>query len=532
MDQQVGTADGPARGRVAVIGAGIAGLVTARVLRDDGFEVTVFDKETQFGGVWASTRTYPGLCTNSPRECYAFSDHPYPPDADEFPTAAQVRAYLASYVERFDLKPLMRLGTQVLHVAPTGTPEQPAQGFTVTTAPADDATAARDESFDFVVVCSGTFSEPQMPPLAGAHQFAGRIVHSSQATDPALFAGRRVVVVGAGKSALDCAGFAARHGRTATLVYRTPHWMMPRRFFGVRCDWAVITRFSEVMIPYHRLDRTEAFLHGPGAPLIRAWWAGLDWLIRRTLGVPAQLLPAQGLPAGFESAGVGQIFYDALDQGRVETRHASITAVAGADELLLDTGEVIAADLVVCATGWRRSLGFLAPELAAQVRDERGAFTLYRHILPPGQTRLAFNGFGSSISNQLTAEVSAHWIAQLFRGELTVPPVAEMHAEISRVHAWINRVMPARPEAYFIGGFAAHHAEDLLRDMDLPTVRTGNFLKEHFAPYWATRFADLPDQRRQRREQGRARRGFYFSAAHAGAVVLAVLGAAAWMLAG
>ncbi|MEY8014404.1 FAD-dependent oxidoreductase [Mycobacterium servetii] len=85
-------------GRIGVIGAGIAGLVTAKVLREDGFEVIVFEKEQAIGGVWTQSRTYPGLRTNNSRDTYAFSDHPYDRSADIFPSAEQVRAYLASYV--------------------------------------------------------------------------------------------------------------------------------------------------------------------------------------------------------------------------------------------------------------------------------------------------------------------------------------------------------------------------------------------------------------------------------------------------
>src|SRR5438552_1224335 len=82
------------RKRVVVVGAGIAGLVTAKVLRDDGFDVTVLEKELAFGGVWIESRTYPGLRTNNSRYTYGFSDHPYDRSADLFPTAPQVRRYL------------------------------------------------------------------------------------------------------------------------------------------------------------------------------------------------------------------------------------------------------------------------------------------------------------------------------------------------------------------------------------------------------------------------------------------------------
>src|SRR5215204_3492975 len=83
--------------RVCVIGAGIAGLVTAKVLRDDGFDVRVFERLPTIGGVWAPSRTYPGLRANNSRESYAFCDFEYPGTADDFPTAEQVREYLNAY---------------------------------------------------------------------------------------------------------------------------------------------------------------------------------------------------------------------------------------------------------------------------------------------------------------------------------------------------------------------------------------------------------------------------------------------------
>lgn len=47
--------------KVCVVGAGLSGLVSAKVLQEDGFEVTVFEKAPELGGVWASFRHYPGI---------------------------------------------------------------------------------------------------------------------------------------------------------------------------------------------------------------------------------------------------------------------------------------------------------------------------------------------------------------------------------------------------------------------------------------------------------------------------------------
>ncbi len=77
--------------RVAIIGAGVAGLTTAKVLLQAGHDVEVFDKTPDVGGVWSRTRRYPGLTTQSPKAQYSFSDFPMPRHFPEWPTGAQVQ---------------------------------------------------------------------------------------------------------------------------------------------------------------------------------------------------------------------------------------------------------------------------------------------------------------------------------------------------------------------------------------------------------------------------------------------------------
>ena len=64
--------------RVGIVGAGVAGLTTAKVLKEAGHEVVVYDKAPDVGGVWSRTRRYPGLTTQSPKAQYSLSDFPMP----------------------------------------------------------------------------------------------------------------------------------------------------------------------------------------------------------------------------------------------------------------------------------------------------------------------------------------------------------------------------------------------------------------------------------------------------------------------
>jgi cation diffusion facilitator CzcD-associated flavoprotein CzcO len=62
--------------KIAVVGAGFAGLSTAKVLREFGHEVVVFDKAPDVGGVWGVTRRYRGVRTQNDKGTYALSDLP------------------------------------------------------------------------------------------------------------------------------------------------------------------------------------------------------------------------------------------------------------------------------------------------------------------------------------------------------------------------------------------------------------------------------------------------------------------------
>ncbi|GAB0101198.1 NAD(P)/FAD-dependent oxidoreductase [Nocardia sp. JMUB6875] len=488
--------------RVGIIGAGIAGLVTAKVMRDDGFEVVVFDKEDAAGGVWIEARTYPGLRTNNSRDTYAYSDHPYPESADVFPSAAQVREYLASYVERFGLAAYLRLSTEVIRVS------EVADGFELKVVGPD---GVRDLRFDFVVVCAGVFSTPRIPDIEGGSEFGGVLLHSSQAIDPSLVKGRRVIVVGAGKSALDCAAFAGEHARECTLVFRKAHPMLPRFLpGGTPSDRIMLNRFTESFFRYHRQSRIERFLHGPGQKLTDRYWRAMSAYLRFLLRSPRAMKPDAPLPSGIENLGVSDEFFQMARRGRITMRRDTIAAFPGGTAVELAGGKRLDADVVIFATGWRQELEFLAPELEKTVRVE-GRFQLYRHILPPTLPRLGFIGYGSSDACQLSAEISAHWLSQHFLGELALPKVDDMHAEITRVGKWLGEVMPARPEGYYLGPYLTHHIDELMRDMGLPVRRTDNFVSEYFDTFLPSRYADLTEERLQVRARG-ARRRRYVSA--------------------
>ncbi len=490
------------RKTVCIIGAGVAGLVSAKVLKNDGFNVTVFEKESTIGGVWAKSRAYPGLRSNNPKEAYAFSDFDYPQSADEFPTAGQIRSYLESYSDHFDLNSHIRLETEVLSVSRrSNTSADSHPGFRVKVRPANKSTEAKVYIFNFVVICNGVFSEPYIPDFEGMDKFDGTLLHSSQFTDREIVKKKQVVVVGAGKSALDCATFAAEQAESTTLVFRKPHWMIPRYFGQTRVDHVLFNRFSEKIFPaYHNASKTEKAVRTLASPFLWLWRRLVSKIVKLQSEMPDQMVPEVPVTSGIENNGIGTEFYQVLKKGRVEIRRARITSFLDNKKIQLETGKQIEADIVIFATGWNQDISFIDPELKLKIR-QNGWFQLYRHILPPKEPHLGFVGYASSGNAPLTSEISAHWLSQHFRGELSLPDVSGMNKEIDKVRSWTQQVFPRRNGGYFIGAYIGSYIDELLNDMGLDTRRTDSFFDEYWGAVWGNRYRGIDEERKRLRKK-------------------------------
>ncbi len=487
---------------VCVIGAGISGLVTAKVLTRDGFDVTVFEKAPTIGGVWAPSRAYPGLRANGSQKSFSFSDFRYPEAADKFPTAAQVFSYLESYTEHFGLNSHIHCSTEVLSVQRRASDADGAHpGFDVTVRPVGDGAAAGTHAFDYVVMCNGVFSTPFVPEIDGQERFDGSVIHSSEMRNRERLRGKRVVVVGGGNSAFDCARVAGQEARSATLLCRNPHWMLPRSIPSDVLDYEMLlSRYAAKMSSpaYCRASRLERAMRTVFAPLLWLQWQGISWWFRRLSGIPPSMVPDQLLAYDMGRAGYGTRFYEMVRNGEARARRAEIDAFADGTTLRLDTGEEIDADLVVFATGWDQELSLLSTDLrAAAERD--GRFRLYRHILPLTEQRSGFVGYASSTNNMLTSEIGAHWCSEAFLNASVVPDVETMDHEIAQRHEWVDELFPDRTEGYFIGTYMPAYIDELVDDMGLSTCREDDLQSKYFEPFTADRYDGLGDERRRAR---------------------------------
>ena len=473
--------DRPAPGStVGIIGAGIAGLGTAKILKQFGFEVTVIEKEAELGGVWAASRRYPGLTTQNPRETYEFSDFPMPRHYPEWPSGEQVQAWLEDYANHFGIRENIIFSAEVREVALDATGKRWNVRFRKV------GSGASQESqllwFDYLVVCNGIFSEPFIPEFPGSASFlsaGGRICHTSELTRLDDARGKAVVVVGYGKSSCDVANATVGVSLGTCLVARHLIWKIPKKLKGIlNFKFLFLTRMGEALFPYIRLRGVEAFLHGRGARL-------RNFMLRQVEDIVAAQLRLRelGLHPGTPLETIARStvslvtdgFYENVRAGRLRLEVSEIAELRPG-QAVLSNGQILPADIVVCGTGWKQETPFFDRPVAAKLTDERGNYRLYRSMIPVGVPRLAFNGYNSSFFSQLNAEIGALWIVGRLLDAFPLPPADEMNEAIDLRLEWMERRTDGKhSKGTNIIPFSLHHIDELLADLDLSLGRFSRF---------------------------------------------------------
>src|SRR6201996_5352440 len=469
--------------RVGIIGAGVAGLVTAKVLAQAGHEVVVYDKAPDVGGVWSRTRRYPGLTTQSPAAQYSLSDFPMPADYPEWPTGAQVQAYLAAYAAHFDLEPVLRLSTEVTAAVPV-----PDGGWAVTAVPAGGESV--NEHFDRLVVANGIFCEPAVPRWPGLDEFAaagGRVMAGTELHSVELARGKRVLVVGYGKSACDVTVALSDVAASTDVIARHLLWKVPRKIGGfVNFKMLLLTRMGEALFKYLHRRGVEKFLHGPGNKLRGNMINSIGSASVRQFGLKQLNLVPPGQMEDIVRGAIGlatEGFFEGVAAGRI-TVHGNRTITrllseGGVPTAELDDGTRLPADLIVCATGFTQSVPFLPADVTGRVLDERGNFMLYRQIRPAEVPSLYFNGYNSSFFSPLNAEMAAVWIAADLAGAVPLPQPAEMRRQVEAQIAF----MDVATDRHHCRGtkiipFSMKNVDEVLDDLDL------NISKRVRASHW------------------------------------------------
>ena len=240
------------RVRYALIGAGPMGLAAAKVFARLGIPFQGFELHSDVGGLWdidaPRSTMYETAHLISSKRMTEFTDVPMKDAVAEYPSHREVLGYFHQVADQFDLRKHYIFGAEVTDCTPLGAD---GEGWRVTWVKDGQK---QSDIFKGVLIANGTLSEPNTVSFPG--HWDGALIHAAQYRHPQQFAGKRVLVVGAGNSGCDIAVDAIHHGVSADISMRRGYYFVPKYVFGQPAD----TMGGKINLPMWLKRKVDGFL--------------------------------------------------------------------------------------------------------------------------------------------------------------------------------------------------------------------------------------------------------------------------------
>ena len=412
--------------KVAVTGAGPAGLAFLKELKETGSDAVCFEATHHVGGVFA--RPYDGARLTTSNLVTPFSNFR---DRREGRATVwdfdQYAAYLNDYTDRFELRQHIRFDTRVTRIRPAG--DDLSEGLLVTVESSDGETT--ESHFDRVAICTGSQQDRAQPTWPGMNDFEGEILHALDFLQVERFKDKRVLVVGGGESGSDIALEVARvasssgiclRSHTGHIVWRTLSDLEeggPNRGAAdldtSRAHHSLPSWYGPVLARHRFENQTP--IKGPGN-------AVLEKIAEINLDQGTSALTKFGLKNA--SLVRAMVHYG--------TRRFPAIERFQTDRVVFVDGQEFECDHVICATGYTVSFPALEQSFPIQAMEaRRPRHHLFKHVIHPDLgPEIVWGGYARPAFGAIPqmAEMQARWFALLCRGDLSLPTPDEMRKVI------------------------------------------------------------------------------------------------------
>lgn len=333
--------------RVAVIGAGPAGLAAAHELKEQGFHnFKIFEKAGAVGGTW-HIHTYPGLACDLWAHSYTFSYRPNPDWSASFVDQPEIEAYLQQCAREFGLESHLILNTRIVRAEFTH------DKFSLLS---DDA--GQTFEADVIINAMGNQHTPQYPDVPGIESFAGDYFHGTRWRHDIDMHDKRVAIIGSAASAIQITPELANVVKHLTVLQRTPNWIMSRgrKLYSNRTK-SLFNRFPSLLGLYRKMQDFMMGMVLDGVTIGHKRMAQFEAMAHKFVdqSIDDEALREKVRPSGHYGCKRGLVsddFYPALQRDNVELLAEGLKEVRP-QGITTVSGKEIDVDVIVYCTGYR-----------------------------------------------------------------------------------------------------------------------------------------------------------------------------------
>ena len=453
--------DSPRGLRVAVIGAGMAGILASIKLGEAGFtDVTVYEKGDHLGGTWRDN-TYPGIACDVPSHLYSYSFAPNPDWSHTFSPGPEIREYFERVAAEYGVTDRVRLDEAVQRC------EYADHQWHIETS------AGTRDTVDVVIAATGVLHHPKYPDLDGLDSFAGSVFHSARWDHSVPLDGARVGVIGTGSTAVQITGAVASRAAHYSLFQRTAQWVMPVANPEYSQDEREQFRANPDQLMQAHENLAIAFGGFAGA-VIDSESVGMAMIERMCLenletvrdeSLRERLRPTYR--AGCKRLVVSPNFYETMQQPNVELVTSGIAHVEAAG-VRTEDGVLHELDVLVLATGFRadafvRPMGVIGEDgrdLADEWAERPNA---YLSVAVPGFPNFfMINGPNGPVGNFSlieVAEIQFAYILQLVE-QLAEGPYRSVSPTVAAMDAHEAARVDAAQHSIWVTGCQSWYLDD------------------------------------------------------------------------
>ncbi|OGB21006.1 MAG: 4-hydroxyacetophenone monooxygenase [Burkholderiales bacterium RIFCSPLOWO2_02_FULL_57_36] len=331
---------------VLIVGAGFSGICMAIQLQRAGIEsFVILEKANEVGGTWRDN-TYPGCACDVQSHLYSFSFEGNPDWSRAYSGWQEIGAYIRHCTDKYRLRPRIRFG----HEMTSATFDAQRGVWIVHTA------GGRVFAAKVLVLGTGPLHHPHIPPLPGLDRFKGKLLHSARWDHDYSLAGKSVVSIGTGASAIQYLPRIAPLAKHLHVFQRTPAWVLPR---NDRPYTAFEKTLFKKLPPLRRLHRARLYWSNEirilgmwHSAIARVVAAAAKRFIRKQVQDPA--LAAKLTPdytIGCKRILISDEYYQTFNRSNVELVTDGIQEIRE-DCIVTQDGRKRAADVIVLGTGF------------------------------------------------------------------------------------------------------------------------------------------------------------------------------------